>query len=67
MRHGSTLMMPEVALAAAALMAATPLARWVITLHSRVELTRDMRSLSLRVAPLSGKIPMSRVVAIVGC
>jgi hypothetical protein len=25
-----------------------------------------MRSLSLRVAPLSGKIPMSRVVAIVG-
>ena len=59
MRHGSTLVIREVALAAAAPIVATLLALWVITRHSRVELTLDTRSLSLRVAPPSNKIPIS--------
>jgi len=59
MRHGTTLMIPEVALAVAAPMAATPLALWVITRHSRVERTQDTRYLSLRVAPPLDKIPKS--------
>lgn len=59
MKLGTTLVIPAVALLEAAPMAATLLAVWVITRHSRVELTRNKRSLSLRVAPPSDKIPIS--------
>ena len=59
MKLGTTLVIPAVALLETAPMAATLLAVWVITRHSRVELTRNKRSLSLRVARPSDKMPIS--------
>ena len=58
MRLGTTLVIPAVALLATAPIAATLLAVWVITRHSRVELTPNKRFLSLRVVRPSDKMPI---------